>query len=77
MERQIQTDRQKNSHSNGVSATAQAILDQKDLERCEAEIKRITESVDSHVTLQPEERAKRKTLREKAEILRKKLHYAV
>lgn len=76
LERQIQTDRQRNGHG-AVSPSVQVVLDTKDLERTEAEIKRISESVDSHIDLPPEDRAKRKKLREHAEILKKKLQLTV
>lgn len=60
-----------------VSPSTQRIADEKNLERIEAEIGRITSSVDSHIDLSPEDRAKRKKLREQAEILKKKLNFSV
>jgi hypothetical protein len=59
----------------GVSASAQMIRDQEDLKRSEAEIKKIEDSCDSHVSLSPEERARRRELKNHCELLKKKLGF--
>jgi uncharacterized phage protein (TIGR02220 family) len=58
---------------NGHTTTngAQLIIHQQELTRIEAEIKRIDNSVESHMELPPEDRAKRKQLKERREIVKR------
>ena len=60
--------------ANGeVSASVQAIQDNAELGRIEARIKAINESVDSHAEISDEDRVERKRLKERREILKRKL----
>jgi hypothetical protein len=72
-ERSREAERAQGAPGSGV----QTIRDQTELERVEKRIKEINESVDSHVELPPDARAERKKLRERREVLKRQLGFAV
>lgn len=66
----------KSGGDKGISPSAQALLDKSELDRLEKRISQITNSVESHQDLSPEEWQERKRLKDRAAEIRKKLGWS-